>query len=127
MHKITLAPIEINPATHGSEIGNVAESEGGFDAAAFPILAEHWFGWRPVGDVAAEVVQDLAFRRKVTQLVAKGERAVGEMLAEIAADRNLGTVIDQLLNRYIDIDDAALDATNGRNFPPPPLHEAGDG
>ena len=59
MHKITLAPIEINPATQGSEIGNVAESSAGFDAAAFPILAEHWFGWRPIDAIAAEVVMRL--------------------------------------------------------------------
>ena len=33
------------------------------------------------------------------------------------------TVIDEALDRYIDIDDAALDAIGGRDFPPGPLHE----
>ncbi len=95
----------------------------GFNPAAFPILSRHWFGWRPIGGVAAQVLQDLTFRRKIKRLVAKGDRVVGEMLAELAADRNLGTVIDEALDRYIDIPDATLDATNGHDFPPTPLHE----
>lgn len=91
--------------------------------ARCPIIAAHFYGWRPVGDIAAQVLQEVAFRRKVRHLVAKGPRVVGELLAEIAAERNLGTVINDALDRYIKIPDAALDATNGRNFPPSPLHE----
>ena len=95
-----------------------------------PIISRHFFGvdpFRSVGAIAAEIVQDLTFRRKVTRLVAKGERVIGEMLAELAADRNLGTVIDQLLDRYLAIPDEALDIANGRDFPPAPLHEVQDG
>ena len=39
-----------------------------FDAGAHPILAKHWFNvppFRPIGEVAAEVVADLRFRRQV--------------------------------------------------------------
>ena len=35
------------------------ETPNGFDPAATPILAIHWFGvepWRPIGDVAAHVI-----------------------------------------------------------------------
>ena len=105
------------------EIGVDVELPDGLDPVRHSIIAEHWFGWRPVSVVAAQVVQDLKYRRKVTRLVAKGERAVGEMLAELAADRNLGTVIDELLDRYLAIPDEALDIANGRDFPPAPLHE----
>lgn len=104
------------------EIGVAVALPANLDPARCPIIAEHFFGWRPVGVVAAQIVQDLTFRRKVKRLVAKGERVVGEMLAELAADRNLGTVIDKALDRYIAIPDAALDATNDGGFPPPPLH-----
>ncbi len=109
----------------GGDIDTPAEFNDGLDPVRHRIIALHFFGWHPVGAIAAQVLQDLAFRRKVKRLVAKGDRVVGEMLAELAADRNLGTVIDQLLDRYIDIDDAALDATNGRDFPPVPLHGVG--
>ncbi len=97
------------------------------DPARCPIIAAHFYGWRPVGVVAAQIVQDLKYRRKVKRLVAKGDRVVGEMLAEIAADRNLGTVINELLDRYLAIPDEALDIANGRDFPPAPLHVIQDG
>ena len=123
MDNIIHLPSEDNPRAEISpEIGGFAELPVGLDPQEFPIIAAHFYNWRSVSAVAAQVVQDLAFRRKVKHLVAKGDRVVGELLAELAADRNLGTVIDQLLDRYIDIDDAALDATNGRDFPPVPLH-----
>ena len=113
------------PAHH--DLVDTDEIPADFDVAAFPILAEHWFGWRPVSVVAAQVVQDLAYRRKIKHLVAKGDRVVGEMLAELAADRNLGTVINELLDRYLAIPDEALDIANGRDFPPAPLHVIQDG
>lgn len=112
-----------SPRITNDEIGGDVELQANLDPVHHRIIAEHFFGWRPVGAVAAQVLQDLTFRRKIKRLVAKGDRVVGEMLAELAADRNLGTVIDQLLDRYIDIDDAALDAIGGRDFPSAPLHE----
>ena len=97
----------------------------GFDPRKFPILSEHWFGLRPVGAIAAQVVQELAFRRKVTRFRAKGDRTVGEMLAEVIARYDLGVEINDLLDRYTDIPDDHLDLTGGRDFPPPPLHQVG--
>ena len=118
-----IALFELDCKTAGTPAPDPSDIPPGLDPQRSPIIAQHWFGWRPVGVVAAQVLQDLTFRRKVKRLVAKGDRVVGEMLAELAADRNLGTVIDRLLDHYIDIDDAALDAIGGRDFPPRPLHE----
>ena len=80
--------------------------------------------WRSIGSVAAEVVADIRFRRQVERLHAKGPRAVGELLAELGAERGITTIIDEKLARYVAIDDAALDVTDGRDFPPIPLREA---
>ena len=103
--------------------GGAVELPAGLDPQEFPIIAAHFYNWRSVGAVAAQVVQDLAFRRKIKRFVAKGDRVVTEMLAELAAERNLATVIDELLDRYLAIPDKALDIANGRDFAPPPLHE----
>ncbi len=35
----------------------------------------------------------------------------------------VSAVAAEALDRYTDIDDTALDATSGRDFPPAPLHE----
>ena len=114
---------EIKHPAQGSDVVAAGGLPVDFDPERFPIIATHVYGWRPITIVAAQVVQDLTFRRKVRRLVAKGDRIVGEMLAELAADRNLGTVNDEALDRYLAIPDEALDITNGRGFPPPPLHE----
>ena len=42
-----------------AEIGDDAELPPGFHPERYPIIAEHFFGWRPVGVVAAQIVQDL--------------------------------------------------------------------
>ena len=79
--------------------------------------------WKPLGAAAARVVQDIEFRRKAQRLHAKGPRLIAELLAELAASNGLGTVIDRSLDRYLALDDTALDITNGRELPPIPLHE----
>jgi len=112
------------PAHH--DLVDTDEIPPDFNPASMPIISRHFFGIEPfcsVGAVTAQIVQDLKYRRKIKRLVAKGERVVGEMLAELAADRNLGTAIDEALDRYIEIPDEALDVANGRDFPPAPLHE----
>ena len=43
----------------------IAELPVGLDPRRLPIIATHFFGWRPVGDVVAQMVQDLTFRHKV--------------------------------------------------------------
>ena len=123
MPKISAPASDVNPAAPRSGPDDHADLPLGLNPHEFPIIAAHFYNWRPVGAIAAEVVQDLAFRRKVQRLVAKGDRVVAEMLGELAAHRNLGTVIDELLDHYLAIPDEALDIANGRDFPPAPLHE----
>ena len=71
----------------------------------------------------AETVADLRFRRRVERLCAKGPRIVGELLAELGAERGIQTLIDEKVDRNVAIDDAALDAIDGRKFSPIPLRE----
>ncbi len=99
-----------------------------FSPVDHPIISRHWFNvepFRPVGKLAAEVVADIEFRRQVERLHAMGPRPMAEMLGELAASRNLGTVIDEMLSRYAEIPDQALNALGGHEFPPLPLHEVG--
>lgn len=96
-----------------------------FDPAAHPIISRHFFGiepFRPIGQVAAEVVADLKFRRQVERLHGLGPRATAELLAEIGAERAIGTLIDQKLDRYAAMRPEALKATGGDGFWPVPIH-----
>ncbi len=71
---------------------------------------------------AAEVVADLKFRRQVEHLHHLGPRVVGELLAEIGAERSIMTLIDQKIDRYAELEPKALDVTGGDGFWQPPLH-----
>ena len=77
--------------------------------------------FRPIGQVAAEIVADLRFRRQVEHVCRLGPRAVGELLAEVSAERGIRTVVDQKLSRYANLDPEALEATGGADFWPLPL------
>ena len=79
--------------------------------------------FRPIGEVAAEIVADLKFRRQVEHLHRLGARAVGELLAELSAERGIRTVVDRKLERYAELDRGALQATGGDEFWPAPLNE----
>ena len=78
--------------------------------------------FRSIGQIAAEVVADLRFRRKVIRLHRQGPRVLGELLAELSVERDIGTIIDQKLDRYVEIEPKALQATGGDEFPVVPLH-----
>ncbi len=78
---------------------------------------------RPIGEVAAEIVSDLKFRRQVIRLHRQGPRAVGEFLAGLGADRDIATIIDQKLDAFAELDPEALKAAGGDAFWQPPLHE----
>ena len=94
----------------------------GFDPAAMPILAAHWFRVKPGAAVAADTVADVRFRRHVERLHTKGPRVVAEFLAELGTERLMTTVIEAKLDRFLTVPDEALDATGGRQFPAAPLH-----
>ena len=73
--------------------------------------------------VAADVVADLRFRRRVERLHRLGPRAVGELLAELAAARSIMTAIDRKLATYVELDLEGLEAVGGDKFWPVPLRE----
>ena len=96
-----------------------------FDSGRHPIISRHFFGVEPprfAGPVSAEQVADHRFRRKVQQVHRLGDRVLGEMLAEIGAERSIMTVIDRKLDRYADLDPKALEFAGGDDFPPIPIH-----
>ncbi len=98
------------------------ELQVGFNPAAHPIIARHFFGvepFRPIGEVA-EVVADLRFRRKVQQVPRLGDRVFGELLAEIGAERGIQTIIDQKLDTYAELEPEALEVAGGDGFWPVP-------
>ena len=78
--------------------------------------------FRPIGQIAAEVVSDLQRRRKVQHLHRLGDRVLGEFLAELGAERSITTIIDQKIDTYTEIEPETLEVTGGNNFWQPPLH-----
>ena len=78
---------------------------------------------RPIGPIAAEVVADLRFRRKVERLHRQGSRVVGEVLAHLGAKHGIQTSIEQTIEHFAKIEPETLQATGGDNFWQPPLHE----
>ena len=72
---------------------------------------------------AAEVIADLRFRRQVEHLHGLGPRVVGELLAEIGAERSIMTLIDRKIDTYASLDPKALKATGGDGFWPMPLRQ----
>lgn len=82
---------------------------------------------RSIGAIAAEVVADMQFRRKVIGLHRQGPRAVGEFLAEIGAERSIVTIINSKLDVYAEIEPEALTAASGDAFWPVPIREVRDG
>ncbi len=78
--------------------------------------------FRPIGQIAAEVVADLRFRRQVLRLHRLGPRVTAELLAELGVERSIMTLIDGKLDRYTDLDPKTLEAAGGDGFPPLPIH-----
>ncbi len=78
---------------------------------------------RPRVLCAAEVVADLKFRRQVEHLHDLGPRVVGELLAEIGAERSIMTLIDRKIDTYAALKPEALKSTGGSGFWPAPLRQ----
>ena len=79
--------------------------------------------FRSIGAVAVEVVADLRYRRQVIRLHNQGPRILAEFLAEIAAERSIGIIIDRKIDRYADLDPAVIEAAIGDKFWPIPIRE----
>ena len=52
----------------------------------------------------------------------RGPRVLGEMLAELGAERSIMTIIYQKLDTYTEIEPEALEATGGNDFWSVPIH-----
>ena len=78
------------------------------------------------GPIAAVLVADVRFARKVERLHQRGPRVVAEVLAEISAECSIGTVVDQTLDRHLALSDTALEAVGGDRLSPVPLHVVND-
>ena len=106
--------------------GSAAEpTPAEFDPAAYPIIAQHWFGIEPpcaIGSIAAEVVANPHFRRQVEYLHQLGPRATAELLAEIGAERGITTIIERKIEKYAALDTDALELVGGDQFPALPIH-----
>ena len=68
--------------------------------------------FRHIGSLAADLVASPRFQRQVEHLHSLGPRAIAELLAEIGAERNFRTVIDQKLDRYSQIKPESLSAAH---------------
>ncbi len=78
---------------------------------------------RSIGTIAAEVVADMRFRRRIQQLHGLGDRVLGEFLAEIGAERSIQTIIDRKLDTYAELEPKVLEAAGGDDFWSVPLRE----
>ena len=78
-------------------------------------------GLVPIGQVAAEIVAGLRFRRQVERVHALGPRAVAELLAGLGAERSIMTLINEKLDTFAELDPEAVTAAAGDDFWPAPL------
>ncbi len=83
--------------------------------------------FRPIGKVAAEVVADLRFQRKVIRLRRQGDRVLCEAFAHLGAKHGIQTSIERKLERFAEADPEVLPATGGDEFWPAPLRAVRDG
>ena len=77
---------------------------------------------RPIGEVAAEIVADLRFRRLVQRLHALGPRVTGEAFAHLGAKHGIQTSIEQTVEHFTELEPETLQAAGGNDFWQPPLH-----
>ena len=95
------------------------EPPADFDPADHPILSAHFFGLRPTGEAAAEVVSILRRQRAAEHLHNLGPRPVLEALAEGEA----GAELDRVLADFARLDPETVRHFGGDHFPPLPIRE----
>ncbi len=78
--------------------------------------------FHPIGQIAAEIVSDMRFRREVKRLHELGPRVLAECLGELAAERGIRVIVERKIDKYAELDPEALQATGGDRFWQPPLH-----
>ncbi len=78
--------------------------------------------FRPIGRVAAEVMADLRFRRKVRRLHRLGDRVLGEVFAHLGAKHSIQTSIEQTVEHFTELDPETLQVAGGDDFWPVPIH-----
>ncbi len=100
---------------------------GQSDPAQNPHFSRQWSeppsceGFKTIGEMAAKIVAHLPFQRKVERIHRLGPRVLGEMLAELGAERSIMTIIDQKLDTYAQLDSKTLEVTGGDGFWPVPV------
>ncbi len=82
---------------------------------------------RPIGQIAAEIVSDMKFRRQVIRLRRQGDRALCEAFAHLGAKHGIQTSIEQTVEHFAELDPETLQATGGDEFPVVPLHGVRNG
>ena len=76
------------------------------------------------GHIAAVLVADVRFRRKVERLHRRGPRAILEVLAELGAERSIMSIVDQILDRHLAVSDQEIEIVGGDRLPSIPIHAA---
>lgn len=70
---------------------------------------------------AVDLVSDLRFRAAARKIHDRGPRFLCEFLAHIAADRSLRVYIEQLAERFLKLDVAAMEILGADIMPPAPI------
>jgi len=102
-----------------------AVSAGGFDNPEDSARAQQSQGFRTLGEVAIEVFNELAYRRRVQRLWRLGPRATGALLLELAAISGRRTWLDGRLDAYAALNPTTVAALGATDWPAPPLSEVG--
>jgi hypothetical protein len=81
-------------------------------------------GLRPIGQIAAKVIESLHFRMQINLLHNLGPRVLGEFLAEIGARTSQPELVQNMIDRYLLLLPECLSATGGDRWPPVPSPRA---
>ena len=77
---------------------------------------------KPIGPIAAKIVQDLVFRTLARKIHNLGPRVTAEILAETAARHDCEAEVLSMMQSYADLTPEQLAAAGGTDLPPSPLH-----